>query len=423
MEDEKVSFKVSFKPIFKYKYAIIIFLIIALSMYIRLFGFYEQGFPYLRNIDSFYFYREMGEIVDHNGILSAHDDLRFAPTGIDRHDPPFYLYLGAYSYMFFHLFMPDMQLWQFLIWFPVLLASLIAIPTYYIGKYLFNRKAGVFISIFLLFAIPFVSRSLGGDPDSDAIVMLLMISSLAAFILTYKKLDKERIFSMKNIIYSAIAGLFLGLFALTWSGYWFALVLIVGFVILKIVLDIVLTRKFDSTHIKKVLSNNKAIVLSFIILIAVFYIVTIPYYGLGFIKNPAESVFGSIGSSGTLKAETGQFPNVYVSVAELQSGGDIKDVAIRASSVDLASQVSGIPLGILVLISPFLLTLVCFLYLFYAYVKKREHLDTLLFMLIWFIGFLVASAVAIRFNIFLTPVYAICSGIILAKLWDVAFRE
>lgn len=325
--------------------------------------------------------------------------------------------------MFFHIFMPDMQLWQFLIWFPVLLASLIAIPSYFIGKYLFNKKAGVFISIFLLFAIPFVSRSLGGDPDSDGIVMLLLISSLAAFIVAYKSLDKEKIFSRKNIIYSSIAGFLIGLFALTWTGYWFALWIITTFIVLKIVLDIVITRKFNIEHVKTTFSKNKALIVLFIIILAIFYVITIPYYGLNFISSPVDAVFGSVSSSSSLKAETGQFPNVYVSVAELQSGGNIKDVAIRASGVDTASQISGVPLGILLLISPFLLTLVCFLYLFYAYVKKREYLDTLLFMLPWFIGFLVASAVAIRFNIFLTPVYAICSGIILAKFWDTALDK
>ncbi|MBI4895130.1 MAG: hypothetical protein HY831_01425 [Candidatus Aenigmarchaeota archaeon] len=423
MEEDKVSFKLSIKPLFKYKYAAIIILIIALSMYIRLFGFYEHGWPYLRNIDSFYFTREVGSIINNNGVLPSYDYLRFAPNGIPIGSGPlFYEYLGAYSYMFFHLFMPDMQLWQFMVWFPVLLTSLLAIPSYFIGKYLFNRKAGAFIAIFVLFAIPFLTRTLGGDPDSDAIVMLMMMASIASFVVAYKKLDKEKIFARKNIIYSAIAGLFLGLFALTWTGYWFALWIIASFVVLKIIFDILLTKKHDTNHIKQVFSKNKVMVVSFIMIIAVFYIITIPYYGVGFLSNPVQSVVGSVASSGSLKAETSQFPNVYVSVAELQSGG-IKDVAIRVSSVDIASQISGIPLALLLLISPFILTIVCFIYLLYSYVKKRHHFDTLLFMLIWFIGFLVASAVAVRFDIFLTAVYSICSGIILAKFWDIALYE
>ena len=421
---KEIKIDISMKSLGKWLPIIAIILIITLSMYIRLFGFYEHGWPYLRNIDSFYFMREMGEVIDHNGIIPQHDDLRFAPNGVDRGDvPDLYTYIGAYSYMFFRIFMPNMELWQFLIWFPALLASLIAIPSYFIGKCLFDKKAGVLTAIFMVFAIPFVSRTLGGDPDSDAIVMLMLISSIAAYLVAYKNIDKTYVFAKKNIIYSAIAGFFIGLFALTWVGYWFSFVIIVGFIFFKILTDFLLTRKYDLAHLKGVWNNNKSLVFSFVIIMIVFYILTVPILGPKYLTDPISRVFGSFGEASAIKGETEQFPNVFVSVAELQSGGNIKDVAIRASSVDLASQISGVPIALLILMSPFLLTIMCFTYLFYAYVRRREHFDTLLFMLIWFIGFLVASAVAMRFNIFLTPVYAICSAIFLSKLWDIFIHE
>jgi len=422
-QENQIKIDISMKSLNKILPIIAIIIIIALSMYIRLFGFYEHGWPYLRNIDSFYFWREMGQIVDNNGVLPVHDDLRFAPDGFERNTPSLYTYIGAYSYMFFRIFMPNMELWQFLVWFPVLIASLIAIPSYFIGKYLFDKKAGVFTAIFMVFAIPFLSRSLGGDPDSDAIVMLFLISSVALFLATYKSLDKDKIFAKKNIIYSIATGILIGLFALTWVGYWFSLFIIAGFIVFKFIFDFILTKKYDSIHLKRVWKENRALILSFVIILAVFYLLTVPIYGPRFFANPLTSVIGSVGETEKIKGETEQFPNVFVSVAEMQSGGDIKDVAVRASSVDLAAQISGVPIALLVLISPFLLTILCFVYLLYSYIRKREHFDTLLFMFIWFIGFLVASVVAVRFSVFLAPVYAICSAILLAKLWNIAIEE
>ncbi|MBI5332422.1 MAG: hypothetical protein HZB65_02530 [Candidatus Aenigmarchaeota archaeon] len=304
-----------------------------------------------------------------------------------------------------------------------MLASLAAIPSYFIGSYLLNRKAGILTAIFMVFAIPFLSRSLGGDPDSDAIVMLLLLSSIASFLIAYKNLNKGRLLAKKNIIFPAITGIILGLFALTWVGYWFAFVIIIGFIVLKFLFDFVMTRKHDMGHLKAVWHNNRPLIFSFVVIIIAFYIITLPVFGAKFAANPFTAAFGSLGETGKIKGETEEFPNVFVSVAEMQSGGDIRDVAVRAGSLDIASQTSGISMALLILISPFLLTIGAFIFLFYAYWKRREHFDTLLFMLLWFIGFLVASTVAVRFTIFISPVYAIGSAIFLAKLWDVLVKK
>ncbi|MFH0837539.1 MAG: STT3 domain-containing protein [Candidatus Aenigmatarchaeota archaeon] len=422
-ETKQISVDISMKSVGKWLPIIAIIIIMILSMHIRLVGFYDNNWPYLRNIDSFYFMREMGEIVDNNGVLPSHDVLRFAPDGFERNVPSLYSYIGAYSYSFFKMFMPDMELWQFLIWFPALLGSLVAIPAYFIGSHLLNKKAGVLTAIFMVFAIPFLSRSLGGDPDSDAIVMLLLLASIAGFLITYKNLNKGKLLAWKNIIYPAITGVILGLFALTWVGYWFAFVLIIGFIVLKFIFDFIMTKKHDLGHLKNVWYKNKTLIFAFVVLLIAFYVITLPVFGAKFAANPFTAAFGSIGETEKIKGEVEEFPNVFVSVAEMQSGGDLRDVAIRAGSIDIASQASGIPMALIILISPFLLTIGCFVFLFYAYWKRREHFDTLLIMLIWFVGFLVASTVAVRFTIFISPVYAICSAIFLAKLWDVLIKK
>lgn len=408
----------------RYWPAIAILALISLSMYIRLFGFFTPDggtrWPYLRNIDSYWFYRHMNSVVENGGTLPAQDTLMLAPYGTPL-GLSLYYYIGAWAFMLVSG-LSSIQLWQFLAWLPALFAALMVIPTYYIGKTLYDRKAGVLTALFMVFASPFMSRSLGGDPDSDAIVMLFAIGTIAAFLIMNKHLNRERMFAKKNVLLAGLVGLVLALFAYTWSGYWFAIWIIGSFIVLKVLLDFFLHRKHREDHVRLVWKHTKGLVVASLLALVVFWVLTVPHFGLGFAGDFAAAPMSAI-LGGGYKGEAGQFPNVEVSIAELQAGGGAKDVAVNAAGLDMAAGVSGLPLGVLMLVSPFLLTLICFVYLGYAYYKRREHLDTLLFMGSWFFGFMFASMIAVRFTIFLAPVYAICSGIILAKLWRVSTGE
>ena len=410
----------------RYWPVIAVLAIISLSMYIRLFGYFTPDggtrLPYLRNIDSYYFYRYTENMALNNGTFPVHDDLILAPSGFNFGPGGWlYVYLSFYAFSFANFF-STASLPYFMAWFAALLASLIAIPAYFAAKCLFDRKAGILASLFMLLTTPFMSRSLGGDPDSDAIVMLMAMISIAFFLILYKYGNKETILAKKNILLAVLTGVSLALFAYTWSGYWFSFWIIGSFIVAKVAADFLLHRKHKEDHVRVVWKHTKSLVMLSLLALIVFWVITVPYFGFrfagDFITTPIGSVFG-----GGYKGETGLFPNVGVSIAEMQAGGDAKAVAINAAGLDTAAGVSGLPLGLLTIISPFLLTLACFVYLGYSYYKRREHLDTLLFMGIWFVGFLFASTVAVRFTIFLAPVYAICSAIMLAKLWHVATGE
>ena len=130
---------------------IALILIICLGIGLRTVDYHWQ---YLRNIDSYTFYRWMDEIVINSGKLPSYDSLTYAPVGGYRGIEIFpFQHLGAYSYMFVRMFFSNMQLWQWLIWYTPILASLAAIPMYFIGKILYDRKAGVMAAFFIVFEI------------------------------------------------------------------------------------------------------------------------------------------------------------------------------------------------------------------------------------------------------------------------------
>jgi asparagine N-glycosylation enzyme membrane subunit Stt3 len=385
----------------RYWPVIALILIVFLSFTTRLI---DYRWPYLRNIDSYTFYRQMDEIIHNNGVLPEYDNLVVAPDGTSRAGGQFfYVYVGAYSYMFFHIFFPDMLLWQFLIWFPPLLISLAAIPMYFIGKILFDRRAGILAAFFYVFDISIVSRSLGGDPDSDCIVLLLPIIIMASFLLTYKFINAKKAFNKRALLYSIITGIFLGLWGHTWGGYWFVVWLITGFFIMKFLIGFISSRK-----IRHVWHDMKHQIFSYIIMILVFFSLTIPFFGAEYIPGTFLNTF----NIWEIKEETGrEFPNVYVSVQEMQSPSDARDVIQKTSAIDFNSN------PIAMLISPFFLMIYSLLYLAYSYIRKRQHLDTIILLLIWFLGPFAATLISVRFSILFSAPIAIGSAILLSKLF------
>ena len=388
------------------------------SIYLRVFGFFTNNFQYLRNIDSFMFLRRTIDIVQTGGTPSV-DYLMQAPVGkAVTFGPVLYSYIAAYSYMFINVVAP-VQVWQWLIWFPVILASLVIFPMYFIGKALYSRKAGLFAGFFVTFSAANVARSLGGDPDTDAIVILIPIICMAFFFLSYKALEKGCLFTKKSLLFAALTGISLAIFANIWPGYWYVLWIITGFVILYLILDTGLSYFLHKVQPKEIATKHKAMLLNLAIIIICFVILTTITMGFNYAASAVAEPLSLSGISrsgdAALKSESGEFPNVYVSVQELMAGGELKDIITKTSNIELS--------GIAILISPFMLTVYVILYTLYRFIRHRDHLDTFTLLVIWFVGGIFASMVAVRFTMFLVGVISLGSAIFFARIWDYAFEK
>ena len=176
----------------------------------------------------------------------------------------------------------------------------------------------------------------------------------------------------------------------------------------KLILKVIFTIS-KRRNLKLAWHDTKYILISFILCIALSFILTIPPYG--FTKIDA-ALRGPIQFQ-SIKGEDAQFPNVYVSVAELQQSGGPREIISQTSVVG----------GPLILLSSFFLMIYALIYLLYSYYKKRGHIDTVLLLLVWFIGPFSATLVAIRFSTLFSAPLAIGSAIILSKLIRMASGE
>lgn len=392
------------RTISRYWVMLLILAIVLLAFYVRLL---DYRWPYLRNIDSYMFYRHMDYILQNNGVMPTHDPLILSPDGWRiRQELYPYQYLGAYSYLFFRAFLPDLQLWTYLIYFPAFLASLMAIPMYFIGKMLYDRKAGLLAAFFIVFDISNLARSLGGDPDTDVIVMFMPLVVMAAFLYTYKHITLKGL-DRRTVVYSVATAVLLSIWAHTWEGYWYVLWLITGLISLRILISGARLR-----NARKIFRESQGFLVSYAILIAVLIAFTVPSYGFGKIND-----FLGPFKLQELKSEEGLvFPNVYVSVAELQ-GGDIKGIIQRTSPINFDQN----PLALF--ISPFSLMIYALGYLLYSFYRKGQHSDTVLLLLIWFIGPFMATLVGVRFSILFSAPITIGSAILISKLANMTMNK
>ncbi|MFH1420823.1 MAG: STT3 domain-containing protein [Candidatus Aenigmatarchaeota archaeon] len=396
----------------KYWVPILLLVIFIMAYNMRLSGIVMPDgtyrWPYLRNIDSYALTREMQMILDNNWVMPAVDTLKLAPEGEIKNTQLYpYQYLGALSYSFLKLFDPGLQFWESMIYLPAILGALMVIPAYYIGKLLYDKKAGVIAAFLMVFVPAITARTLGGDPDTDAISMLLTLVSMAAFLVAYKSIGNK--LTKKTVIYSILAGIVLAIYAYTWAGAWHIPVLILGFIILKIVLDFVMTKGSISERARHTVKANKLVVYSFVIILIAYSALIAPWFKLGFVVDTFTTPFQMLGfyGGGEFKTEEGRdVPNVYVSVAELQSGGSFSDVAQRVGT------------------EFFILTFIFALpYLVLSYITTKRHLDTVLLIILWTVGPLIAAMAAIRFSSILAPPVVIGTSIILAKAWRLALGE
>lgn len=391
----------------KYWPVIAIITIMILGMQVRLL---DYRWPYLRNIDSYAFARQIEEVATYGSLL-PYDEIGLAPVTVPRllgHD--FYVYFGGYTFLLFKLFMPALTMFEFLIFFPAFFASLMAIPMYFIGSRLFDRRAGVLAAFFMVFDISVMSRTLGGDPDSDAAVLFVPLVAIAFFLLAYKYANAAKKINKRYVIYTVLSGLALAMWGFTWGGYWYVVWLITGFVVLRVILNFLKTK-----DVRKNFEESKHTLIVFASTVAIFFLLTVPVFGLNFIPSTILGPF----QFGDIKSEENtEFPNVYVSVAELQASGSIRDVIQRTSPINFSEN------PFLMLVTPFFLMIYGLVYLGFSYYKTKKHLDTLVLLLIWFIGPFIATIIAVRFSILFSAPIAIGSAIFLSKLIRVVrYRE
>ena len=203
-------------------------------------------------VDAYYHVRIVENLVHHFPHLNAFDPYMLYPGGMDMATSthyPFFDYLVAGVAWIIGLGSPSQHTIDVVCaYFPAILGALVVVPVYFIGKTLVNRWAGV-VAAGLIAISPgdFLGRSILGFTDHHIAEALFAATTVMFLVLSIKNAKREpltlahfrhpgRAAIAKPMLYAGLAGVFLGIYLITWMGallfaFIFTVFLVVQFVI------------------------------------------------------------------------------------------------------------------------------------------------------------------------------------------------
>jgi len=335
----------------KYRTIIIIILLFSMMFYLRtesvnlssvpqdMKSFYqdENGLPYFSEMDSYYNYRMTQDFLDHgylgDTILDGvpWDLHSYYPPGRAADYPPLIVYVTAMVYKIVNAF-TSVSLITVCYWMAAFIASLCVIPAYLFIKKITNDFGGITAAILVGTAPTYFSHTFAGFFDTDMFNMLLPLLVVWFFVESIRASDIK----MKGI-YGVLSAVSMLVFSMAWVGWWYLFYLIIATVVIYlIVLKLFFKEKkekketnkpdktkIDGSYIKKWLFDHPEIMS-----LLIFVVLSSLFIGLffGFSKF-ASSLFEPFGFAQIQSVvQNTAYPNVYVSVSELQIPGFLEVV-------------------------------------------------------------------------------------------------
>ena len=208
--------------------------------------------------DSWYHMRLVENLVQHFPHRIYFDPFTLYPHGQSVFFAPFFDLLLGFFIWVFGLGSPSKGMIETVgAYFPAILGTLVAIPVFFIGKELFNKKAGL-IAAALVVVLPgqFLLRSLLGFTDHH-VAETLFCSTTILFLILAVKSSKQKEISFnslltrdwttlrKPLVYSLLTGIFLGFYLLSWAGGALVIFIIFVFAIIQYISDHIRGRTTD----------------------------------------------------------------------------------------------------------------------------------------------------------------------------------
>jgi len=417
----------------------------------------EDGQTYLLAIDPYFWMRhaknvlENGHVGDELRNGRPYDTYMLAPVG--RNIPPdvFHAYFEAYLYRFVRFFNRDLGLMSLVFYVPILLSALCIFPAFFIGRRLGGNFGG-FASAFIIAVHPaFLTRTAGGFADTDAYNVLFPLLITWLFLEAFETQNKRGI-----ITYSALAGLFVGLFSLSWGGWFYIFDFIIASSIAYLVFFIILNKnefKNIAQFIKKPAFYNALTTTSiFIVSAAIFTSIFTNFntFKDAFFVGPLE--FARLKQV----AITTIWPNVFTTVAEQNPASldsvisqigvgsillfligitgialtmlkketrDRSDLWFVIGSVLWFMLILGIkPQNLTLFLGLISLPIIIKLILIIKNRDSKVDIKAAILLILWFTSTIYASVKGVRFTLLAVPVFAIAVGVTLGISYSYIHR-
>jgi oligosaccharyl transferase (archaeosortase A-associated) len=233
---------------------IILAALCGIALYIRITLPYDQIFVndwvWFRETDAYYYIRNVENLVHNFPHFNSFDPYILYPGGGAGLVRPFFPWLIAGIIRLVSLGVPTLHTMEVVgAYMPAILGTLTLIPVYFIGKELFNRWVGV-ISAALVAILPgeFLHRSLLGFTDHHVAETLFSTVCILFLIMAIKRarereisfghlLSRDWSIITKPLVYTLLAGVFLGIYLLSWQGGLFFVFIIFAYLVIQFIVD------------------------------------------------------------------------------------------------------------------------------------------------------------------------------------------
>lgn len=282
----------------------------------------NNGLPYFSEMDSYFNYRMTADYLDHGYMGDTNTngtnwDLHsYYPPGREAAYTPLIVYITAFTYKFLNIF-SNIPLTAVAFWIGAFVASLAVIPAYFFIRRITNDYGGITAAILVATAPAYFSHTFAGFFDTDQFNMILPLFTVWFYV------ESIRADNIKNrTIFAVLSAFSMLLFSLAWDGWIYIFYLLI---ITTIIYLLVSNYLLNWKTIKKTGEYNSkrewfqeqpgifALVV-FILLSSISILIT---------SGPADFVTSILGPIGFTQLQasvqqTTAYPNVFVSVAELQ---------------------------------------------------------------------------------------------------------
>ena len=227
------------------------------------------------SIDAYYHMRLVDNLAMNFPNLTQFDPYFMYPAGINIVGVHFFDWLLSFVIWIVGLGSPTQHTISVVgVYFPAVLASLTVIPVYFIGKVLFNRWVGVIAAaLFVILPGEFMGRSILGFADHHVAETLFSAVAVLFLILAIKEAGQKQLtfthiiqrdwqVIVRPLIYSLLAGIFLGIYLITWiGGLLFVFIVALYFVI-----------QFIINHLRRQTSDHLGIIgfIMFLVALIIF---------------------------------------------------------------------------------------------------------------------------------------------------------
>ena len=279
-----------------------------------------NGLPYFSEMDSYFNLRMTEDYMDHgyfgdtlvNG--SGWDMHSYYPSGREVGSyQPMIAYVTSFLYGIINMFQ-DMSIVEVAFWTGAFISSFAVIPVYIFTRRITNDYGAIAAALIVALGPNYISHTFAGFFDTDMFNVTLPLFFILFFI---EALRSDKL--VNKIIFAILSVISLGLFSISWSGFMYypavMILTMIVFFILCFYLNVEVLEPFKNYGNKlSWLINQKELfpVVLMIVLGIVGLLATVGFGGI------LEGISGLTGGLSLQSAANDVWPNVFISVAEMQ---------------------------------------------------------------------------------------------------------